>query len=51
MKAHEPFLPWAQLTEELKLLEAAALVGDLAGIKTFLRRHVQGYQSGEVLSG
>src|SRR5665647_811401 len=51
MKAHEPFLPWAQLTEELKLLEAAALVGDLAGIKTFLRRHVHGYQSSELLSG
>ncbi len=46
MKAHEPFLPWAQLAEELKLLEAAARSGDIAAIKAFLGQHVHGYQPG-----
>ena len=44
MKAHEPFVPWAQLVEELKVLEAAAGRDDLPVIKSFLRQHVHGYQ-------
>lgn len=48
MKAHEPFVPWAQLSEELKSLEIAAQLGDLSAIKEFLRQHVHGYQSGEL---
>lgn len=46
MKAREPFVPWAELAEELKALESAARQDDLIAIKDFLRRHVQGYQSG-----
>jgi len=47
MKAHEPFMPWAQLTQELKLLEAATALGDLVAIKAFLQKHVHGYQPGD----
>jgi FlaA1/EpsC-like NDP-sugar epimerase len=47
MKAHEPFVPWAQLAQELKLLEAAAASGDLVAIKAFLQQHVHGYQPGD----
>jgi len=47
MKAHEPFVPWVQLSEELKLLEAAAVVGDQVAIKAFLQQHVHGYQPGD----
>lgn len=48
MKAHEPFVPWAQLAEELTVLEAAAGRDDLPVIKSFLRQHVHGYQPGEM---
>jgi FlaA1/EpsC-like NDP-sugar epimerase len=44
MKAHEPFLPWAQLAPELQALSVAAQVNDVAAIKALLKRHVQGYQ-------
>ena len=44
MKAHEPFLPWAQLQPELFALESAASLNDAAAIKAVLIKHVQGYQ-------
>jgi FlaA1/EpsC-like NDP-sugar epimerase len=44
MKAREPFLPWLTLQQELVRLEAAAAMNDVSAIKTFLLRHVQGYQ-------
>jgi FlaA1/EpsC-like NDP-sugar epimerase len=51
MKAHEPCESWAQLAEELKVLQAAALAGDAATIKAFLAQHVQGYQSDPASAG
>ena len=45
MKAHEPFIPWQQLSSQLVLLEKAALDNDLQAIKSILRQHVQGYES------
>lgn len=51
MKAHEPFVPWLQLEQELKVLEAAAKLNDLEAIKTFLQRHVHGYQPGGIPAG
>ncbi|MDO8450261.1 MAG: nucleoside-diphosphate sugar epimerase/dehydratase [Rhodoferax sp.] len=47
MKAHEPFVPWALLSEELTTLKAAAALDDVAAIKAFLQQHVHGYQPGE----
>jgi FlaA1/EpsC-like NDP-sugar epimerase len=44
MKAHEPFLPWAQLQTELHALESAANLNDAIAIKAVLVKHVQGYQ-------
>jgi hypothetical protein len=44
MKAHEPFLPWAQLQPELFALESAARLNDAAAIKAVLIKHGQGYQ-------
>jgi FlaA1/EpsC-like NDP-sugar epimerase len=44
MKAHEPFLPWAQLQTELHALESAANLNDAVAIKAVLVKHVQGYQ-------
>lgn len=44
MKAHEPCLPWSELTPELQALGAAAQADDVAAIKAMLKRHVQGYQ-------
>ena len=46
MKAHEPFIAWSQLQEDLKTLELAAQAGDLVAIKAFLAAHVHGYQAG-----
>ena len=43
MKAHEPFIPWALLSEELIALELATRGGEVAPIKPFLLKHVQGY--------
>jgi FlaA1/EpsC-like NDP-sugar epimerase len=44
MKAREPFLPWPTLQQELVELQTAATQNDVSAIKTFLLRHVQGYQ-------
>jgi FlaA1/EpsC-like NDP-sugar epimerase len=44
MKAHEPFLPWADLEPELRILYAAAERNDATAIKAFMSKHVQGYQ-------
>jgi FlaA1/EpsC-like NDP-sugar epimerase len=46
MKAHEPCLPWSELTPELQALGAAAQADDVAAIKALLKRLVQGYQPG-----
>lgn len=46
MKAHEPFLPWADLATELQALHLAVQADDVDGIKALLLRHVQGYQPG-----
>ena len=44
MKAHEPCLPWVELTPELQALGAAAQADDVPAIKAMLKRLVQGYQ-------
>lgn len=44
MKAHEPCLPWSELTPELQALGAAAQADDVPAIKAMLKRLVQGYQ-------
>jgi FlaA1/EpsC-like NDP-sugar epimerase len=44
MKAHEPFIPWPELQQELHLLARAAEANDAAAIKSFMVQHVQGYQ-------
>jgi FlaA1/EpsC-like NDP-sugar epimerase len=44
MKAHEPFMSWMQLSEALNALELATRDGEIAAIKPFLLKHVQGYQ-------
>ncbi len=46
MKAHEQFLPWAQLQPELVRLAAAAQQDDLPAMQQLLEAHVQGYQPG-----
>ena len=43
MKAHEEFLPWPQLANQLVALRKAASVGDAPGIKLVLQACVQGY--------
>lgn len=44
MKAHEPFMPWSVLQQELQALLQAANANDDAAIKSFMVQHVQGYQ-------
>jgi len=44
MKAHEPYVPWEQLKPELDALYVAAERNDVAAIKVFMQKHVQGYQ-------
>ncbi|MFM2275750.1 MAG: hypothetical protein RL211_1622 [Pseudomonadota bacterium] len=44
MKAHEPFMPWAALEQELQVLLQAANANDAVAIKAFMVKHVQGYQ-------
>ena len=44
MKAREPFLPWPTLQQELVELQTAATQNDVSAIKSFLLKHVQGYQ-------
>lgn len=46
MKAREPFLAWAQLSQALQQLEAAARRDDVVAIKAFFTQYVQGYQPG-----
>ena len=48
MKAHEPFIPWLNLSAELTALALATQNGEIAAIKPFLLRHVQGYQPSEI---
>jgi FlaA1/EpsC-like NDP-sugar epimerase len=50
MKAHEPFIPWVLLSDELTTLEIATQNGETAAIKPFLQKHVQGYQPSEIRS-
>ena len=47
MKAHEPFVPWQQLSQELQTLETAARLGDVGAINEFLLKHVHGYRRGD----
>ena len=47
MKAHEHFISWPVLQEDLVLLEAAALRDDLTAIRTLLKKNVQGYSPQE----
>ena len=50
MKAHEPFLPWAQLEQKLNALSIAMSVNDVPVIRCMLQQLVSGYQpSGEVV--
>ena len=44
MKAHEPSVPWAVLQQELQVLLQAANANDAVAIKSFMLKHVQGYQ-------
>jgi FlaA1/EpsC-like NDP-sugar epimerase len=44
MKAHEPFIPWTALQQELQVLARAAEANDAGAIKSFMVQHVQGYQ-------
>ena len=46
MKAHEQFLPWAQLQAELIFLAEAAQNDDLSAMQQLLENYVQGYQPG-----
>jgi FlaA1/EpsC-like NDP-sugar epimerase len=50
MKAHEPFIPWGLLSDELTALALATQNGGTDAIKPFLLRHVQGYQPSEIRS-
>jgi FlaA1/EpsC-like NDP-sugar epimerase len=50
MKAHEPFLPWVQLEQQLNALSIAMNVNDVPVIRGMLQQLVSGYQpSGEVV--
>ena len=46
MKAHEQFLPWAQLQADLIFLAEAAQNDDLSAMQQLLENYVQGYQPG-----
>jgi len=48
MKAHEPFIPWGLLSAELMTLELETQNGEIAAIRPFLLKHVQGYQPSEI---
>ena len=50
MKALEPFIPWGLLSDELTALALATQSGEVAAIRPFLLRHVQGYQPSEIRS-
>jgi FlaA1/EpsC-like NDP-sugar epimerase len=44
MKAHEPYMPWPVLQQELQVLAQAAEANNAVAIKSFMAQHVQGYQ-------
>lgn len=44
MKAHEGFVPWAELQPGLEQLHEAIEAGDLAGVRSLLERLVAGYR-------
>jgi len=44
MKAHEDFVPWPALQEQLAALELAMRANDVPVIRAMLRQLVQGYQ-------
>jgi len=44
LRAHEPFMAWADLQPALAELAIIAASDDAEAIKSFLRNHVQGYQ-------
>jgi FlaA1/EpsC-like NDP-sugar epimerase len=50
MKAHEQYLDWATLSQQLRLLESAALRNDLPAIAGLLTRNVQGYTAQESIA-
>jgi FlaA1/EpsC-like NDP-sugar epimerase len=43
MKAHEEFLPWPELEEQLRVLRTAVDASDVVGIKSVLQTCVHGY--------
>ena len=43
MKAHEEFLPWPELEQQLRILRAAVDASDVVGIKSVLQTCVHGY--------
>jgi FlaA1/EpsC-like NDP-sugar epimerase len=43
MKAHEAFIPWAELEGKLKLLELALNVNDIGVIRLMMQQLVSGY--------
>jgi FlaA1/EpsC-like NDP-sugar epimerase len=47
MKAHEEFLPWPALEEELEALRSAVEQGNVDAIKSVLSRCVDGYVESE----
>lgn len=50
MKAHEQYLPWAQLTDKLNALALAMSVNDVPVIRGLMQQLVSGYQpSGDVV--
>jgi FlaA1/EpsC-like NDP-sugar epimerase len=50
MKAHENFLPWAELSDKLNTLNLAIGINDVPVIRRLLQQLVSGYQpSGEVV--
>ncbi|MDH5206919.1 MAG: polysaccharide biosynthesis protein, partial [Hylemonella sp.] len=44
MKAHEEFLPWAQLQAKLSVLRALLEIDDVQALKALLQELVQGYE-------
>jgi FlaA1/EpsC-like NDP-sugar epimerase len=43
MKAHEEFLPWTQLEDDLRTLEMLLNVNDVGAIRTMMKTLVPGY--------
>jgi FlaA1/EpsC-like NDP-sugar epimerase len=49
LKAHEKFIPWEQLQEQLDLLKLALSVNDVPVIRGFFQKLVTGYQLTEAV--